>query len=157
VQPFPTPTHAHQEALPPQQPATVNQFQAPDRVTGIHEVAPCGRALGWAVGLVLLDELLLLVALGFEEEAGRLVKAALQPLEQALGAAERVGDPEAGLNPLADLPRATEPAGLDLGPELLSLGRSQRSVIALIVKSAESIQPVLAIEAEPVANRPRAD
>src|SRR5215470_17780691 len=89
VQPLAASAHAHQEALSPQQPATVDQFQAPDRVTGIHEVAPGGCARGRAVGLVLVDELFLLVALGLEEEAGRLVKAASQTLEQALGAAER--------------------------------------------------------------------
>src|SRR5262249_32903080 len=136
VQPFPTPTHADQKALSPQQPATIDQLQAPDRVAGIHEVAPRGRALGWAVGLVLLDELLLLVTLGLEEEARGLVKTASQTRKQPLGAAERVGDPEIGLNPVPDLARASEPAGLELGPEMLSLGCSQFAGIAPIMKSA---------------------
>jgi hypothetical protein len=61
------------------------------------------------------------------------VKAAPQTLEQALGAAERVGDPEGGLNPLPDLPGTAEAAGLDLGLELLGLGRSQLAGIAPIM------------------------
>jgi hypothetical protein len=126
-------------------------------VTGIHKVTPRGRALGRAIGLILLDERFLLVALGLEQEAGGLVKAAPQTLKQPLGAAERVSDGEAGLNPLADLARTTEPARLDLGLQLLGLGRGQLAGIAPIVKGAESIQPVVAIETEPVANRPRAD
>jgi hypothetical protein len=91
-------------------------------MAGIHEVAPRGRAFGGAVGLVLLDERLLLVTLGLEEEARRLMKAAPQTLKQPLGAAERVGDPAVGLNPLPDLPRTAEPAGLNLLLELLRLG-----------------------------------
>ena len=81
----------------------------------------------------MLDERLLLVALGLEEKARGLVKAAPQVLEQTLGAAERIVDGEAGLNPLPDLPRTAEAAGLDLGSELLGLGRGQRAGIALLV------------------------
>src|SRR5262249_17809741 len=141
-----------QETLSPQQPATEDQFQAPDRVTGIHEVAPRGRACCRAVGLVLLDELLLFVPLRLEEEAGRLVKATAQTLEQTLGAAEGVGDPEGGLKPLPDLPRAAEAAGLNLLLELLGLGGGQLAGIALEVQGAEPLQPFLAKEAEPVAD-----
>jgi hypothetical protein len=127
------------KALSPQQPATVDQLQAPDRVTGIHEVAPRVRGRCRAVCLVPLDELFLLVAPGLEQEAGGLVKAATQTRKQSLGAAERVGDPEVGLNPVPDLPRATEPAGLDLGPEMLGLGCGQFAAIAPIMQSAEGV------------------
>ncbi len=72
-------------------------------VTGIHEVAPPGRAHCPAVGLVVLDELVLHVAFRFEKEAGRLVKAAPQALEQTLGAAQRIADLIRSLNPLGDL------------------------------------------------------
>src|SRR5262249_60153918 len=97
VPPLPAAAHAHHQALSPQQPATVDLFQPPDRLAGIHEVTPRARAGCRAVRLVLLDELFLLVPLGLEEEAGRLVKTTAQPLEQALGAAQRVASGEQGL------------------------------------------------------------
>jgi hypothetical protein len=139
VQPFSAAAHTHQETLPSHQPATIGQFQAPDRVTGIQEVAPRGSARRRAVGLVPPDELLLLDALGLEQEAGRLVEAAPQTLEQALGATEGVGDPEGGLNPLPDLARRAEAAGLDLLLKLLRLGRGQRAGIASVVQGAEGV------------------
>jgi hypothetical protein len=40
---------------------------------------------------------------------------------------------------------------------MLGLGCGQLAGIAPVVQDAQSIQPFLAIEAEPVANRPRAD
>src|SRR5262249_48597741 len=95
-------------------------------------------------------------ALGLEEEARRLVEAAPQALQQSLGAAERIGDPEGGLNPLPDLPRTAESPGLDLSPELLGLGGCEFAGIALIVEGTEGVQPLLAIEAEPVADGARA-
>jgi hypothetical protein len=107
-------------------------------VAGIPEVAPGGRARCRAVGLVPLDELFPLVAPGLEE-AGGLVEAANQTSKQSLGPAERVGDPEIGLNPVPDLPRATEPAGLDLGPEMLGLGCARFTGIAPIMRSAEGV------------------
>src|SRR5260370_16618866 len=40
VQPLPATTHPRQKTLPHQQPARIDQFQPPQRMTSIHELPP---------------------------------------------------------------------------------------------------------------------
>src|SRR5262249_7914731 len=88
VQPLPAAAHPRQEALPHQQPAGVDQLLTPQRMAGIHEIAaraPGPRPLrGRLLPLVMSDELMLLVRVGFPEEAGHLVITRTDAAQQVL-------------------------------------------------------------------------
>ena len=99
VQPLAAAADADVIPLPDQQPAAVEQLQAPDRVAGVHEVAP-GRRPGLApLPPILADERPLLVPVGLPEEAGDLVVAGADAVQQVLHPGGGVGDAELLLDP----------------------------------------------------------
>src|ERR1700744_3075604 len=90
IQPLAAPADAHLEALPHQQPAAEQHFQTVQRMHAVEEITPPAfRLRGLLVRLVLLDELLLLVRIGLEEEAADLMKGTAQTLEEFAHAAFR--------------------------------------------------------------------
>src|SRR5512143_1296609 len=71
VQPLAAAADAHVIPLPDQQPAAAEQFQAPDRVAGVHEVA-AGRRPGLTpMSPILPHEPTLLVPVGLPEKSRR--------------------------------------------------------------------------------------
>ena len=94
-------------------------------MTSIHEIAarepgprPLRRSL---LPLVMRDELVLLVGIGFPQEAGHLVVAGAEALEQLLNPTGGVTDAEGLLKPVADLIRIAEAAAADFVAELFDL------------------------------------
>src|SRR3954451_18155387 len=71
VQPLAAAADAHVMALADEQPAAVEQFQAPDRVAGVHEVAAGPRPGLTPMTPILADELTLLVPVRLPEKSRR--------------------------------------------------------------------------------------
>src|SRR4051795_3710397 len=150
VQPLPPVAHAHVESLPDQKPAGIKQVQAPDRVARVHEIPPCLRPRLPFVSPILPHELLLLRDVGLPEEAGDLVVAGPDPVEQLLDARGRIGHTEGVVDPGADLLGGVKRPLGDLLLELFDLGRSEATGITLVVQRAEFHQPLVAEDAEPL-------
>src|SRR3954454_6592449 len=150
VQPLPPVAHAHIEPLPDQQPAGIEQVQAPDRVASVHEIPPCLRPRLPFVTPVLPHELLLLRDVGLPEEARDVVLAGPDPVEQLLDARGRVRHTESLLDPGADLFGGVKRPLGDLLLELLDLGRSEATGITPVVQGAERVQALVAEDAEPL-------
>jgi len=115
-------------------------------VHAVDEVA--APAVGLDLGLVLLvvlDELLLLVAFGLEEETADLVEGKAQTVEQFPGAAGREGLAEGVADEGLGLGRRLEAAGGGLLLELLLLGETQVSGVAAIREMIESVEPFFSI------------
>src|SRR5512144_3196867 len=70
--------------LPDQQPAAVEQLQAPDRMAGVHEVATGLRPRLTPLPPILPHELTLLLPIRLPEEAGDLVVAGPDAMQQVL-------------------------------------------------------------------------
>ena len=123
-------------------------------MAGIHIVAPCAGPLSPSLGLlplVLAEELLLLVRVGLPQEAGDLVVADADPLEQVLHATGLVTDAEGVLKPLANLVGVAEATGADLVFELLDLARGKLAGVALVMEGTEVVEALVAIDPEPFA------
>src|SRR3954454_8855218 len=150
VQPLPPVAHAHIEPLPDQQPAGIEQVQAPDRVASVHEIPPCLRPRLPFVTPVLPHELLLLRDVGLPEEARDVVLAGPDPVEQLLDARGRVRHTESLLDPGADLFGGVKRPLGDLLLESLDLGRSEATGITSVVQGAEWVQALVAEDAEPL-------
>ena len=150
VQPPPPIAHAHVEPLAPQQSAGIQQVHAPDRVAGVHEIPPGRRSSLALVPPVLPHPPLLLLDIGLPEEAGDLVVAGPDPAEQVLDARDRVGHAQGLLDPGADLLGVVEDPLGDLLLESLDLGGPEAARVALVVQGAESIEPLVAEDAEPL-------
>src|SRR4051812_39075577 len=140
------------ESLADQKPARVQQAHAPDRVAGVHEVPPGPRPRLTLVPPVLPHPSLLLLDVGLPEEAGDLVVAGPDPAEQVLQARDRVGHAEGRLDPGADLLGVVERPRGDLPLEALDLGGPEAARIALVVQGAEFVEPLVAEDAEPLAD-----
>src|SRR3954462_11549638 len=112
-------------------------------MAGIDEIPPGVRTRLPLVPPVLPHELLLLLDVGLPEEAGDLVVAGPDPAEQVLDARGRVSHAEGRFDPGSDLVGVVEDPRLDLLPEPLDLGRSQAARVALVVQSAEFIEPLV--------------
>src|SRR4051794_17802054 len=154
VQPLPSVAHAYIEPLPDQQPAGIEQVQAPDRVAGVHEVPPGRRPRLPLVPPILPHELLLLLDIGLPEETRDLVVAGPDPVEQLLDARGRVGHTEGVVDPGADLLGVVEDPLDDLLLELFDLSRSEATGITLVVQRAEFHQPLVAEDSEPLPDLP---
>ena len=152
VQPLAAVADADEEPLPDQQPAGIEQVQAPDRVAGVHEVAPGPRPRLAPLPPILPDERLLLVAVGLPEEAGDLVVAGADAAEQVLHAGGRVGDAEGLLDPGAHLVGVVEAPPGDLLLESLDLGGAEPTGIAPVVEGAECVQSLVAEDPQPLAD-----
>jgi hypothetical protein len=122
------------------------------RVTPIHEVPSGRRTRLTLVPSILPHELLLLLDIGLPEEPRDLVIAGPGPAEQILDARDRVVHAPSLLHPGADLLGIVEHPRGDLLLEPLDLSRSEATRIALIVQGAELIQPLVAEDAEPLAD-----
>jgi len=107
--------------------------------------------------LVLLDELFLLVGIGFPEEAGDLVVTDADAFEQLLDSTGRVADGERLLDPAANLIRVAKATGADFLFELCNLMSSKFTRITLVMESAESIESFIAIDTKPFAQLGEAD
>ena len=150
VQSLATAAHPHQQPLPQQQPAGVDQIQSPDRVTGVHEIAtrvprflaprPC------LLLLILADEFLLFVRIGFPQEASYLVVGNADAFQQILHAAGGVENPEFLLEPVADLVRVTKATTGDFGFQLFHLVRGQFARVAFVVQGAQGVEPPVTID-----------
>ena len=84
VQPLAAAAHPDVETLADQQPAGVDQVEAPDGMAGVDEIAPGGRTRLAAMPPILVDERLLLLRVGLPEEAGDLVVTGPDAAQQAL-------------------------------------------------------------------------
>src|SRR5450631_1606961 len=130
-------------------------------MAGIHEIPPgVTSPLAVSLGLlppVLLDELFLLLRIGFPEESSHLVVADADASEQILHSAGLVADAEGLLDPVANLIRVAEAARADFVSESIDLAGSEFARIALVVEGAEGVQPLVAEEAEPFAQLAEAD
>src|SRR5947209_8580130 len=109
-------------------------------MNAIEEVTAQGPADATFVLFILLHPFLLLVPLGFEEEAAGLVRGATQTPEQSLGPAVGVGDRERLLDPRADVFDGPEASGLDLVSELLLLRFGPFSPVSFVKKCTEGVQ-----------------
>src|SRR4051794_17342687 len=152
VQSLATVAHADVEPLAHEQPAGIEQVHAPDRVAGVDEVPPGLRPRLTLVSPVLPHELLLLLDVGLPEEPRDLVVAGPDPAEQVLDARDRVGHAQGLLHPGADLLSVVERPRGYLPLEPLDLGRSEATRVALVVQGAELLQPLVAEDAEPLAD-----
>src|SRR4029077_20399194 len=107
-------------------------------MTGAHEIparAPAPRPLRRGLlPLVVGDEVVLLVRVGLPQEAGHLVIAGADPIEQLLDPTRCVRGAESPLKPVSDLVRVAEPAGADFVLELLDLRGGQVARVALVVQ-----------------------
>src|SRR5271169_120504 len=124
-------------------------------MAGIHEITartsgprPLRRSL---LLLVLGDELVLLVRIGFPQEAGHLVVAGTDALEKLLDATGRVGDAEGSRDPVTNLIRVAEAAGADFLLELLDLLCGKVAWVALVVQGTQDVKSLVAEDAQPLA------
>src|SRR6202030_4032949 len=98
-----------------------------------------------------LDESVLFVRVAFPQEATHLVVADANAFKQIFDSRRRILDTKGGLNPVADLVGVAETGGADLGFELLNLVRRQVARIALVVQSADGLEPTVAKHTKPFA------
>src|ERR1035441_979836 len=108
-------------------------------------------------GVILLDELFLLVRIGFPQEPSHFVVADADAAEQILHAAGLVGDAKGLQYPVANLVRVAEAARADFIFESIDLVGGKVARIALVVKGAEDIDPLVAKDTEPFAQLAEAD
>jgi hypothetical protein len=104
-----------------------------------------------SVGVVLVDEFLLLVAIGLEKKAGDLVEAAADAMQEAFGAAERVIALKAIQEVFLHVASAVELAGGNFRLDLFDLARGQIADIALVVQDEQSVEALVAEDAQPLA------
>jgi hypothetical protein len=104
-----------------------------------------------SVGVVVVDELLLLVAIGLEKKARDLVEAAADAMQEAFGAAERVIALQGLQEVFLHLASAVELAGGHFLLELVDLARCQVADIALVVQDEQSVEALVAEDAQPIA------
>jgi hypothetical protein len=93
------------------------------------------------------DELLLLVRVGFPQEASHLVIAGADAPEQALDAAGGVPDPARLLDPEAGLIGAAEAPRADLLLEPLELSGGEVPWVTFLVEGTQSVQTAVAEQA----------
>jgi hypothetical protein len=118
VQSLSAPADADLEALSRQQPAAEQHFQAVQRMHAVEEIAtPALSLCALLVLVVLLEEGLLLVGIGLEEEAADLMKGAAQAMQQFAHAAWGEPSTEGFLDPVARLGGRVEAPGGDLALE----------------------------------------
>src|SRR5262245_9459630 len=161
VQPLASRAHAHQETLAQQQPAGVDQVQAPNGMAGIGVVAACPWGV-WAFRLALvplhpLDKGTLLIGVCLPQEAAHLVVADADAFEQVLDAAGRVADLESVIEPLTDLIGAAERAGADFAFELSNLVGGKFARVTLVVQDTEGVEPLVAKDTKPFTQLAQTD
>src|ERR1035438_7762481 len=124
-------------------------------MTSIHEIATrepgprplCGSLLPFVMG----DEGVLLVGIGFPQEAGHLVVTGADAFEQLFNATGGVADAEGFREPVADLIRIAETAATDFVLELFDLWGGQVARIALVVQGTQGVEPTVAVDPQPFA------
>src|SRR5262249_30652764 len=144
--------------LPAKQPAVEHHLQPIQRMHAVDEVAaPVARWRLLLVLLVLGDELLLLGAVGLEQEGAGLVEGAAQAFEQLAHASRGELPTEVLLDPVAHLLGAAEASGGDLLLELVELGRVESAGVALVVQRTQRVEALALEEGYPVAEGAWAD
>src|SRR3712207_5584610 len=127
-------------------------------MAGIDEIPPRRRPLSLSlVPLIGADELLLFVRVGLPEEAGGLVVADADAVQQVPHTPRGIADAKGLLDPVADLLGGQEATGGDLGLESLDLSRSEFARVALMAEGTQGLQPLSAKEPEPLADLPFGD
>ena len=101
--------------------------------------------------MVVVDELLLLVAIGLEKKARDLVEAAADAMQEAFGAAERVITLKTIQEVSLHLASAVELAGSNFLLDLFDLARGQVADVALVVQDEQSVEALVAEDAQPIA------
>jgi hypothetical protein len=96
------------------------------------------------------DELLLLVRVGFPQEAGHPVVAGADAAQQILDATGGVQDTERFLDPEADLIGAAKAPRTDLLLEALDLCGGEVPRVAPVMLGAQAVQPAVAGQSQPL-------
>src|SRR5262245_41474876 len=117
---------------------------------------PLGLCLPFVL-FVVLQELLLLIRIGLEEEATYLVKGAAQAMEEFAHTAPAKPSTEGFLDPVAHLCRGLEAAGGDLSLERVELARPESARVAVVLQGEEGLQSAAVVELQPVADGAGAD
>ena len=104
--------------------------------------------------MVAGHEFQLLVAIGLEKKAGDLVEAAADAMQKAFGAAKRVIALKRIQEVFLHLASAVELAGGNFLLNLLDLARGQVADVALVVQDQQSIEALVAEDAQPTAHAP---
>src|SRR6476619_6723974 len=104
----------------------------------VEEIAPptVGLHLLFVLGVVV-QERLLFVRIGLEEEAADLLEGTAQTLEEFTHTTFGKPSPEGLLVPIAHLCRRPEAAGGNLAFEVVELGRFQSARVTLVVEVTE--------------------
>ena len=104
--------------------------------------------------LIGVDKFLLLNRVSLPEEAGGLVVADADAMQQVPHPPGRISDVKGLVDPVTDLLGGEEAAGGDLGLESLDLGRLEIAGVPLMVQETQGLEALGAIETEPLADLP---
>src|SRR5262249_4517190 len=128
-------------------------FQAVPRMHPVQEIAPpaFGRR-GLLILFVVIDEFLLLIGIGLEEEAADLMKGAAQAPPQLAHATWGEPSTEGLLDPIARLGGRREASAGDRAFAVVEWRRFPSARVALVLEGQPRLQPTALVELQPVAD-----